>query len=239
MLKKLAISATAVATFSLCTGVLADSMDPSGLNGTGFYIRGEGGYGWANSKDATVIDFPQGVIPPFGTQAILSSNNKKSRGLTGRIAAGYTINQYFSVETGFNLYHPITRALTIVSNIVPLPKNTTSFSKTSLFSLDLMGKATIPLNKFFAFAEVGAAFVHAKNNAVISNAFDVPVVTFIKPNSKGFIRPKVGAGFGYNLNSNLAIDISYSRIFGKGGSIDSPNFLPSLNTATIGLTYKF
>lgn len=238
MLKKFVIGSTAVATFGLCTDALADSMDSSGSNGTGFYVRGEGGYGWADSKANKVIRFPAGIVAPLGVQPTLSTNNKKSLGFTGRIAAGYSINQYFGIETGFSVYHPTYRSLTFKGNL-PLPqgKTGTGAAKTSLYAFDLMGKATILFNNFYAFVEGGTAYVHAKNSALTANFGSNPI-TFLKASSKGFVRPKVGAGIGYNLTSNLTVDVSYSRIFGKG-SISNPNYLANLNTTMVGLTYKF
>ncbi|WP_304985049.1 outer membrane protein [Coxiella-like endosymbiont] len=237
MLKKFAIGATAVATFGLCADALADSMDSSGSDGTGFYVRGEGSYGWADSKANKVIGFPAGIVAPLGIQPTLRTNNKKSRGFTGRIGASYSINQYFGIETSFSVYHPAYRSLTFKGNL-PLPQGTgTGAVKTSLYAFDLMGKATIPFNNFYAFVEGGGAYVHAKNSALTANFGNNPI-TFLKASSKGFVRPKVGAGIGYNLISNLAVDVSYSRIFGKG-SISSPNYLSNLNTTMVGLTYKF
>lgn len=237
MLKKFAISSTAVATFALCTDALADWMDLSGSNGTSFYLRGEGGYRWADSKANKVIGFPAGIVAPLGVQPTLNTNNKKSLGFTGRIASGYSINQYFVIETGFSVHHPAYRSLTLKGNL-PLPQGTgTGAAKTSLYAFDLIGKATIPFNNFYAFVEGGAAYVHAKNSALTANFGNNPI-TFLKESSKGFVRPKVGTGVGYNLTSNLAVDVSYSRIFGQG-SISSPNYLPNLNTTMVGLTYKF
>ena len=240
MLKKIAIGATAVATFGLCTGALADSMDSSGSNRTGFYVRGEGGYGWSDSKDDEVIAFPAGVIAPLGVRPTLSTNDKKSFGFTGHIAAGYDINQYFGIETGLSVYHPVYRTLTFQPLTKDDPLNqghTMETTKTSLYAFDLMGKATIPFNNFYAFIEGEVAYVHAKNSVLAANFGNHPI-TFWKASAKDCIRPKAGAGIGYNFTSKLAADISYSRIFGKG-FISSPNYLPNLNSTVVGLTYKF
>ena len=239
MLKKIAIGATAVATFGLCTGALADPMDSSGSNSTGFYVRGEGGCCWADSKGDEVIAFPAGIIAPLGVRPTLSTNDK-SFGFTGHVAAGYSISRYFGVETGLSMYHPMYRALTFQPLTQDNPLNyghTMETTKTSLYAFDLMGKAAIPFNDFYAFIEGGVAYVHAKNSALVAHFGNQPI-TFWKASSKDFIRPKAGAGVGYNFTSKLAADISYSRIFGKG-SISSTNYLPNLNSTVVGLTYKF
>ncbi|MFV9988847.1 MAG: outer membrane beta-barrel protein [Coxiella endosymbiont of Dermacentor nuttalli] len=240
MLKKIAIGATAVATFGLCTGALADSMDSSGSNSTGFYVRGEGGYGWADPKDNKVIGFPAGIIAPLGVRPTLSDNDKKSSGFKGHIIAGYDVNQYFSIETGLSGYHPIYRTLTFqpLTKDNPLSQSRfTETTKTSLYAFDLMGKANIPFNNFYAFVEGGVAYVH-ENNSALKAKFGSHPITFWKASSKDLVRPKVGTGIGYNLTPSLAVDVSYSRLFGKD-PINSPNYLPNLNATIVGLTYRF
>lgn len=234
MLKKLAMGVAATAAFGLCTGALAGSPDQP--NNSGIYVRGEAGYGWAASKSDQVIAFPAGTIAPLGVQPTISTNNKKSHGFTGRVAVGYDFNQYLGVESGFTWFHPAYRTLTFVG-APAVAGTTTGSTKTSLYAVDLMGKATIPFNNFYAFVEGGAAYVHVKHSALSANFIGTPV-NFWQSGSKGFVRPKVGAGIGYNISSNLAVDVSYARIFGKG-SITNPNYLPNLNTTTVGLTYKF
>lgn len=239
MLKKFSIGTIIIfASFALYTSALANSMNSLSFNNdNSFYIRGEGGYGWAaDYKAKKVISFPVSIVTPLGVQPTLSINNKKTRGFMSRISAGYNINQYFGVETGFSMYHPVYRSLTFESNL-PLPQGSdTGAAKTSLYTFDLIGKVTTCYNNFYASIESGAAYVHAKNSALRTN-FSNNLITFLKASSKDFIQPKVGADIGYILTSNVAVDISYACIFGKG-SISSPNYLPNLKTTIVGLTYK-
>ena len=118
--------------------------------------------------------------------------------------------------------------------------------KTSLYDVDLLGKVTVPFGQFFAFGDAGAAYVHEKTKAVnvsyvgqfVPNAPVPSVFSVFNAVNKGYIRPEMGAGLGYNLTQNLALTVSYQRIFGKG-KVNQENFIPNLNTTALGIVYKF
>jgi opacity protein-like surface antigen len=204
-------------------------------NVTGLYVRGQLGDDWADKQD-TLFAHQDTTITTLGL------NNKDSRGLMGRIAAGYQFNSFLGVEVGAALFHKLSEDYTTTT-----PTNKTGNIKTSLFAIDALIKGTYSFDKAYVFGGVGAAYVHAKS----SSNFDLHNISSGQEYSFNTIRPKIAVGAGYNIKDNLSVDVEYSRIFGKGElgtisnkadtTIDSVNtkFLPAINTVAVGLTYKF
>ncbi|PNT86367.1 outer membrane protein [Coxiella burnetii] len=248
MLKKIVIGVTATAAFGIGAGALAGgSVDQSYNNtsGAGFYVRGEAGYGLVDKKSGTSKVNFTGVTLTENSH----TNTKKSRGFNGRVAIGYAFNPYFSLESGFTYCHPAYRDVNIAGSALPLFSSVQAEGrqKINLYSIDLMGKATLPIDNFYAFIEGGVAYVHTKFAAFTETGTAVspllPPVTSsvavkVPSSSKGYIRPKAGIGVGYNITQNIGVDVSYSRVFGQG-KINNTNYLPNLNAVTLGLTYKF
>ncbi|MBW5802835.1 hypothetical protein FIV31_05165 [Coxiella endosymbiont of Ornithodoros amblus] len=247
MLKKIVIGMAATAAIGIGTGALAGgSVDQSYNNTseTGFYVRGEAGYALVDKKTGTSKVNFTGVTLTENSH----TNTKKSQGFNGRVAIGYAFNPYFSLESGFTYYHPDYRNVNLAGRVPPFYSiQAESRQKINLYSIDLMGKSTLPINNFYAFIEGGVAYVHTKFAAFTETGTEVspllppvstPVAIKVPSSSKGYIRPKAGIGVGYNITQNIGVDISYSHVFGQG-KINNANYLPNLNAVTVGFTYKF
>lgn len=252
-LKKIVVGTAAIAAFGATAAVLADYSNDSApaanyapaTNNSGFYVTGAAGYSWAAKDSSKVFDLP-GVGTVVDPTVKTDNNNG---GFAGRLGVGYNLNQYFGLETGFDLLSPSYRQIGPVS-FVDGPISITSDSarvKTSLFAIDLLGKVTLPFDRFFVFADGGGAYVHAKTQSASLNyvgqiaalpAAVTPEPVWSKSSTKSYFRPEIGAGVGYNLTDALAVDVSYQRIFGDG-KITDQNYLASINTTMVGLTYKF
>ena len=139
-----------------------------------------------------------------------------------RAAAGYNFNKYLSVELG---------AAWLYKGSASTPRTSID---ASIVAADALAKGTYGFGKLYAFGGAGLALVHF---AVSSNSIN---------RSNNFIRPKIAAGVGYNINPRLSMDLEYARIFGSGDSVkidpagtSKISFLPAINAISIGLNYKF
>ncbi|WP_267256839.1 outer membrane protein [Coxiella endosymbiont of Ornithodoros maritimus] len=246
MLKKIVIGMAGTTAIGISTGALARGSVEQSYNNTsdaGFYVRAEAGYGLVDKKTGNSKDFT-GVTLTENSH----TNTKKSRGFNGRVAVGYAFNPYFSLESGFTYYHPAYRNVNLARRMALFSSvQAEDRQKINLYSIDLMAKATLPINNFYTFIEGGVAYVHAKFAAFTETGTEVsplftsvitPVAIKVPSSSIGYIRPKAGIGVGYNITQNIGVDISYSHVFGQG-KINNANYLPNLNAVTVGLTYKF
>ncbi len=267
MLKKVLVSASAVA--ALATGMVAmagQADTPAPVDHSGFYVRGQAGYG----MDQVSKDFKMDKSYSLLHGAVAGTSTNDLNGFAGRLAAGYAINQYLSFEGGF-AYLPTLKEKTsgslkdVQMNIHGIPTTFTNGTfngqiKESFYAFDLMAKGTLPFDNdtFYAFGAAGVAYVHQK--VTVSGSVKGTGTTGVFPpysgpisytpkdvtQTKGHFRPKVEVGLGYNINENVAVDVAYSRIFGKGkvediakANGDFTKYLPDLDMVTVGLTYKF
>jgi opacity protein-like surface antigen len=269
MLKNILVSTTAVA--ALVTGMVAMAGQADGqapVDHSGFYLRGEAGYGMDQVSKKFKADKSYSLLHGAVDGAVVGTSKNDLNGFAGRIAAGYAFNQYIGVEGGF-AYLPTLKETTkgTLKNVtrrfdgIPVNFKNATFNgqlKESFYAFDLMAKGTLPFDNdtFYAFGAAGVALVHQKvtTTAGVAGTVTTGVVPSFSGNinksvktskSKSFVRPKIEAGLGYNINENIAVDVAYSRIFGKGSvsdvakSGDFTKYLPDFNTVTVGLTYKF
>ncbi len=239
MLKNITLGVAAVSAFGLATAAVADGNDLSGLgsNNSGFYVRAQGGYDILGKDSETL---PTQLLQARFNPTI-QINRKKSDGFVGGAAVGYDVNQYFGVETGFNYLNSIQREYTGTETVNGTPVTYSGKQEIALYDFDVLGKATIPFNQFYGFLEGGAAYVHAGYGALPLNlrtATDLGTLSTMPAKTRGFIRPVAGVGVGYNVTNNVAVDVSYQRIFGKD-NVDQAAYLPNLNLVSLGVTYKF
>lgn len=252
LIKKIAIG-VATAALGVSGVALAGALDngsayaqPAPVDatkGNGFYVRGQVGYGFVDGKGAEHATFNNQAIK-FGPR------DKKNDGVTGRVAVGYDFNKYLGLEAGFGMFSSYNREFTATGVGLPGQKVLgNAETKTSLYAADLLAKATLPIDNFYAFVEGGAAYVHAHYNALnvpFVNKSVHPVITGVsnewKSGSNGSIRPKAGVGVGYKISDNVGVDVSYDRIFATGNNsktITDKAYVPNINTVMLGLTYKF
>ncbi len=232
MMKKTTIAALAAAT--LAVGATAFAGGPDQVAQTpaptyaGAYIEGALGVDWESLKNETVTN---GLLPP--TFATFSPKDKA--GFAARVAVGYDFNQYVGVVVGFNHYHSY--KYDVAGAVAAGGAASTPFALTNvkrrIYTFDAMVKGMYPINQqFFVFAEAGGAYVNMKYSQA------VPATT-ITTSSSDCIRPKVGGGVGYRVNSHVTVDATYTHVFRKGHLVDGNNYFPGLNAGLVGVSYKF
>lgn len=204
-----------VATLSLFTALVTTNT----IAAPGPYVSAQLGYG-----DTNISDF----------------STSESSGLAGRLAAGYQINPYFAAElgwTGFsNAEASDTSSAASSEGIVTATADTTV--KTS--ALDLVGKATYPVNdKMDIYGKLGVAYVMQTTNVdgtltIASQLSPVTEVYGVSDNYNEYAwLPTFGIGANYHFTPRLAADVSYNRIQQVGDTtIESTDFVG------VGLTYS-
>lgn len=172
----------------------------------GFYVGIQGGY--------SDTHFSQGDISMTGTGL---STSIKDHGLASRAFAGYQFNENWAGELGYTRFND-----TRLNNIKD--KEGHSYPNGSLkeHALDLVAKGTWPLaDQFNIYAKLGVAAIEAYGADTVTNDFGTK------------INPTFGAGISYELNRQVPIDISWTRIQKWGGNIPNADFF------AIGIAYKF
>ena len=227
MIKKLTIALSSAALLGLAVSAYADDAATTAdygpqattANNSGFYVGGQVGRDWMRAKSQTA-------------SGLTAKKGSHTGGFAGRLDAGYDFNQYLSAEMGY------TYLGSYDTQISPLPAT----FKRSLYAFDAMGKVTYPFaDKLFVFVGAGAAYVHSDYTSGTMFGVNYTGENGLK---HGAIRPKAELGVGYNLTDNVALDLSYSRIFGVGSPMTNDlqlnkKYLPNIDMLGVGLTYKF
>lgn len=187
-------------------------------NNPGFYVGLQAGVAKADYGSAVKDAVDQA---PY--------HDSKEGGAAARVLAGWSFNQYFAAETGYDF----------------LPTNDYSVStasgsqvvdvKDKTHAVDLVGKASLPVSENVSlYAKAGGAYVKARSNEATANA----------EQTTSSIEPTYGLGVAYHINQNVGIDASWTQIYGKDSTFDSTNNTYTLNTPMInflglGVSYKF
>lgn len=320
-LRKLAIGLSAVSALGLTSAAFAADVDAFDTAKSGLYVKVQGGAGFLNENArqlSNTLNFQDlattypiikelvGGTPLEGKVLTLNPffGGKSGASFIGRVALGYSLNDYFAVEAGYNPYqvynlhftgaqvvktselvdakkvsdeekaHNGKQSVTDEDDQFDNPQANDGLSALVKFSggqnltvrnsVDLIGKFTLPFDAFFAYVDGGAVYLNAQfdkkalKSQIVTvvdeskvgaakitdlSPLDVGIVTDVsKAETKNLIRPIIGAGVGYNITNNVAIDVSYSRILGEASSKSdtaATNKLPNINQAFVGLTYKF
>lgn len=193
---------------------------------TGVYVGAQAGYGYSDLKDLS------GDQTPSSLEGYTVKTHKG--GFDGRAYLGYRVNQYFGLEMGAEYLPHSNYELQLAGSAGSQPKITLD-----QYAFDLLAKAYIPFNdQFFAFGGAGAAYVLNKYELTGGD-----IVEGSQSNDyKGYVRPKVTAGLGYNVNSNIALTVGYGHIFGnRTGSelLEGKRGVVDINTFTAGVEYTF
>ena len=164
------------------------------------------------------------------------SGYKQSMGNTGttelgtftgwRAYAGYSFIPFFSVESGYS-YYPIN---TYTGTAATIDVRT--------YAIDLVGKIILPLkfikplSHFSIYGKGGGAYLHTKITNSSSNT-----------RSNNAIRPTYGAGIIFNFTDNIAVDASWTGVYGRNRINSSDDVaggspVPTCNLFTLGLYYK-
>lgn len=162
----------------------------------------------ANAANAVDNNFSANDITPFyvsgqagyvGTH--LSENNEgpmtNNDGLAYRLAAGYNINKYFAIETGYFRINSHT-----VNSISDQPFDISVNQN----AIDILGKVSVPVsNNVSIYGKVGAAYLVTD----ISDNID-DTVNF--NSSKHTIAPEVAGGISFDISKDMAVDASLTHI---------------------------
>jgi len=143
-----------------------------------------------------------------------------------RAYVGYSFIPFFSIESGYS-YYPV-NTYTGTSNI-----------EVRTYTIDLVGKLIIPLKiivkplaRFSIYGKGGGAYVRTK----ITNST-------VNTKTNNTIRPAYGAGFIFSFTDNIAVDASWTGVYGKNrvnsaSDVTGGDPTPTCNLFTLGLSYK-
>lgn len=241
LFKKIVWGAAAVA---LCNVAFADAplADSATQDDAGFYAHVQMGYGFV-SDDSSSVTNGSGSTAYAITQSINSDN---SNGFVGGLGVGYLFNKYLGLESNFTWFPSFEKDG--VSGFVSSSTNLREATQDNkVYAADVMVKGRVPFaSKFYGFVGAGAAYVHENSEAAVGtyNGASTPVsdndFSGISADeaTHTFVRPKAAVGVGYNVNEHIAVEVGYSIIVGTGEVTDKA-YLPNLNMATVGLSYKF
>lgn len=163
--------------------------------------------------------------------------------VSGRLSLGYKFNKFISEELGADIYHTATREMDLgKAQIWPMPGQIYTSTFSQFYALDLMTKVSMPITKGFSFfIKGGPALVHVHYSAPQST---LPPASSVwqwswKSGSQVFITGRTAAGFSLNVSKKSAVTLSVSHVFGIGNTYDDRNYLPDVDTASIGYVYQF
>lgn len=199
----------------------------------GLYLTGQISNSWANSSGETLSDIDHSGIN-------VSANIKKDMGIGGRLGLGFAFNRFIALESGYAFLPNFT----IQANTTNVNPQVSASGKVDMSALDILGRISIPIDKFFVYAKGGAAYVMLDaNNQITLNAAGVSTTVSIPipSNDKSYNtwRPEAVVGVGYAFTPHMTADVSYGRIFGLGSIIKSEHYAPDVDTAALGLSYYF
>ncbi len=235
----------------------------SSNNDDGIYFGGQLGFGRLSGDS--------GFEAANNTQVDIYKSNKntnysfknKQGGLAGRIYAGYQFNPYMALEAGYsdlgnNSYTSSADGIHSIptlqgSGLVLNPKQQFGISAKTI---DIAAKGILPLSfvsdslsnaSLFAKAGVAYEMYNISGNLSADNLKPHTVnYNFVGKHHK--FLPEFGGGLEYRFDNGLGLDLSYTRVQGKGSisynkttndlSI-SKNFAPSSNLIMGGISYRF
>lgn len=153
----------------------------------------------------------------------LIDSDSKDTGVAGRLFAGYQFNDYFAAEMGWSKFSNATAKF---SNSV---LNVNETIKTD--AIDLVAKGIYPVtSEVKVYGKLGAAYLMTRAN-VKGSYYGY---AFNESETQRKVLPTAGVGVSYDINSNLAADISYNRIQKVGNS----DLVNSTDLVSAGLIYS-
>jgi OOP family OmpA-OmpF porin len=145
------------------------------------------------------------------TNESFTNTSAKNKGFVWSVDTGYAFNKTWAIEAGF----------TQLPNVKA--EDTTAVKQNRI--INLVAKGTYDINNAFnIFGKLGLAYTHSYNTALVSDA----------PNqSNSAIEPYFGAGVGYNLTQDIALNLQGFAVPKHGDTV------PAMYGATVGLQYSF
>ncbi len=208
----------------------------------GFYLGLQLGLGSDSDSDADRF-----MDKVYESISNTTKDLTKKNHVGGRLLLGYSVNPYFSLESGFTIYP---------SHKIRLSNNTGSLEhEGSARSLDLVGKLILPLERVSTsfeglsiYGKFGPALGGYKQVKYVlhTNSADSLGYKYFRFNKWGL---SYGLGLNYSFTTSFGVDLSWSGLhsFHKSKySYDSANDiyhldtgLPSARMFALGVSYKF
>lgn len=214
----------------LAAGVAnAEGEKQDNFNDQGFFLSGQVGYG---GQSFGFLD------DLFGGMQFQSAS-----GFAARVAAGYQLNRYFSLESGVAYYPSATRDYDSTRRLFGFDGITGQSSITNTFALDVLLGLRLPIgNHFYFITKGGGAAVHYSYGEYIENNANMGTSTVIwGPGSAVFFAPKVVFGAGVKINPKTSIVMTVLDIFSVNGHNpeNTRDYQTNLAMATVGITRNF
>jgi len=150
--------------------------------------------------------------------AALSISNKAV--LTGRVAGGYRFNQNFATEIGYTRFSGVD-----FFNVNGISGYNASLRKKAI---DFVAKPMLPLsNNFNVYAKLGLAYFKTSGSTFVNGA------SYLSYSDSW--DPVLGLGLGYDIASDVLVDLAWMRLQNTGGK----GSIPSADFYSIGLAYCF
>lgn len=174
-----------------------------------------------------------------------SHASNHNNGIAGRLFAGYNFNEYFGLEAGLAKYAQAKSNYHFKVNNITNPAVFNNFfgsAKTDLTTVDLVGKAYLPISDsgFNLYGLAGLAYVHQAGNYHTTSANAAGATMSSKFNNTGnSIHPIYGLGAGYNIpQSNITTNLEYTRLQGST-KIFGGKTAANANMVTFNVAYNF
>lgn len=231
---------SAIASIALATTLAVSAAQAAT---PGFYLGVQAGTARADESklnNALLAVFNEvGEDMPSGSTLTYTSSEG---GFSGRIFGGYNFTRYFGIEAGYSK---------IANNSYDITYSSIGNSGTSKLTLktdaiDVVAKGYLPLDMLTdtlsenlnLYGKAGLAYV---NHKAESSRSQTGAATITSTDSKKQYRPVFGVGASYNFTKEVAMDISYTRIQGKGDLLADgfKNYSPAVNMLALGVSYTF
>lgn len=204
---------------SVTLASVAGLLVASSASASGAYFGGQLGYGMTHQPGFTNTDV---------SRLTAYSRSNTPNGLAGRVFGGYDVTTNFSAEMGFTKFSNATAKLTATA-----PASGTLKETVKTYAVDLVGKATMPLQDGFnIYGKAGVAYLHGAGNVTLST---VGTTLNGRTSVDRKFLPTFGAGVGYEINKNVSADASWTHI----QKVGSTNFLKNTDFFGLGLGYHF
>ena len=173
-----------------------------------------------SSASALSIDSNAGFI--VGLQGGYANTNwdnlepaAKDTGFAARVFAGYDMNQFLGLETGYTFLPRTTGTAPLLGNY-----------SVRNYAVDLLAKLSVPVsNVFNIYAKAGAAYFNSRVS-----------IDSVGTQNQSHIGPAFGVGAAYEVIPNLAIDLSWMRF--SGDNALTHNYQPNPDMVLLGVSYK-
>ncbi|MCL5260472.1 MAG: outer membrane beta-barrel protein [Gammaproteobacteria bacterium] len=229
-----------------------------GLGATLFFFVNNNAFANGNSHESTGYHYMSGLYfsaqPGIGrtdigsgmdqyldwlsaTQGQQKYVHKENFGL--RVLVGYSFNQYLSAEAGYSIYPN----LNYKSSALGI---TTVNLYVKTYAIDMIGKLSLPLTVLSPSLERWS--IYGKGGVAYTTVTFDTDARILRQDNFGW-QPTYGAGIAYNWTDNIALDLSWSEIYGnsklgfnpKGNPqvTSTSRVIPTCDLFALGITYKF